>query len=89
MKNGLTIKKYKSQSTNRRIALGVTYAILIVAAVVWLIPLLWIFLSAFRCEYLDGTFVGRVTSNFFPKAVGFENFKLLFTKEYYGCSTRW
>ena len=85
MKNTVTVKRYKSQSMNRRVSLGVTYAILAVMGIIWLIPLLWIFLSAFRCEYqADGTFIGRVTSNFFPNAVGFENFKMLFTSTYYG-----
>ena len=85
MKNETAVKKYRSQSLNRRVSLGVTYALLIIGAIVWLIPLLWIFLSAFRCEYqADGTFIGRVTSNFFPHAIGIENFKLLFTSTYYG-----
>lgn len=78
-------KKFRSQSRNRRISLTVTYAILIVMALIWLIPLLWIVLSAFRCEYQpDGTFIGRVTSNFFPKSFGIENFKKLFSATYYG-----
>ena len=84
MKDNVKVKKFKSQSTNKRIGLGVTYTVLIIAGIIWLIPLLWIFLSAFRCEYQDGTFIGRVTSNFFPNAVGFENFRLLFTSTYYG-----
>ncbi|MBO4277168.1 MAG: sugar ABC transporter permease [Clostridia bacterium] len=85
MKDVVTKKKYSSQSRNRRVSLGVTYAILTVLAIIWLIPLLWIFLSAFRCEYqADGTFIGRVTSNYFPNAVGFQNFKDLFTATYYG-----
>ena len=85
MKDVVTKKKYSSQSRNRRVSLGVTYAILTVLAIIWLIPLLWIFLSALRCEYqADGTFIGRVTSNYFPNSVGFENFRLLFTSAYYG-----
>ena len=85
MKDIVTKKKFSSQSRNRRVSLGVTYAILTVLAIIWLIPLLWIFLSAFRCEYqADGTFIGRVTSNYFPNAVGFQNFKDLFTATYYG-----
>ena len=81
----ITKKKFSSQSRNRRVSLAVTYTILAVMAIIWLIPLVWIFISAFRCEYqADGTFIGRVTSNFFPKAVGFENFRLLFTEKYYG-----
>ena len=78
-------KKFKSQSRSRRIGLGVTYTILIILGIIWLIPLIWIVLSAFRCEYqLDGTFIGRVTSNFFPNAFGFKNFTDLFTATYYG-----
>ena len=78
-------KKVASQSRNRRVSLGATYTILIILGIIWLIPLVWIALSAFRCEYQpDGTFIGRVTSNFFPKAYGFKNFKDLFTATYYG-----
>ena len=78
-------KKFKSQSRSRRVSLGVTYTILVIMGIIWLIPLLWIVLSAFRCQYQpDGTFIGRVTSNFFPKAFGLKNFKDLFSATYYG-----
>ncbi len=84
MKNG-TAKKFRSQSRSRRVGLGVTYTLLVILGIIWLIPLIWICLSAFRCEYqADGTFIGRVTSEFFPKSVGFENFRLLFSSTYYG-----
>lgn len=84
MSNIARPKKVKSQSRNRRISLGVTYTILVILSIIWLIPLLWIVLSAFRCEYrADGTFIGTVTSNFFPKQYGFENFSKLFTASYY------
>lgn len=85
MSNNLRPKKVKSQSRNRRVSLGVTYAVLSVLSVIWLIPLAWIVLSAFRCEYQpDGTFIGRVTSSFFPKQFGFKNFADLFSSTYYG-----
>ena len=78
-------KKFASQSRNRRVSLGVTYAILTVLAIIWLVPLVWIILSAFRCEYRpDGTFIGTVTENFIPHAFGFKNFSDLFTATYYG-----
>ena len=78
-------KKFKSQSRNRKVSLGVTYTILVIMSLIWIIPLLWIFLSAFRCQYQpDGTFIGRVTSNFFPKSFGIKNFRDLFTSTYYG-----
>ncbi len=85
MSTNPNVKKYRSQSRTRRVSLSVTYTILIVLGVIWLIPLVWIVLSAFRCEYQDdGTFIGRVTSNFFPKAFGLKNFTDLFTATYYG-----
>ncbi len=80
-----TSKKVRSQSRAYKTSLGITYILLIVMGIIWLVPLLWIFLSAFRCEYQpDGTFIGTVTSNFFPKAYGFKNFADLFTATYYG-----
>jgi arabinogalactan oligomer/maltooligosaccharide transport system permease protein len=85
MSTNVRPKKVRSQSRNRRVSLGVTYTVLVVMSIIWLVPLIWIILSAFRCEYqLDGTFIGRVTSNFFPKQYGFKNFSDLFTATYYG-----
>ena len=78
-------KKVSSQSRNRRMSLSATYVILIILSVIWLVPLVWILLSAFRCEYQpDGTFIGRVTSSFFPRSYGFKNFSDLFSATYYG-----
>ena len=62
MSNLLRPKKFKSQARNRRISLGITYTVLALMSIIWLIPLLWIILSAFRCDYqADGTFIGTVT----------------------------
>lgn len=78
-------KKYRSQSRNRAVSLSVTYTILVILGIIWLIPLVWIVLSAFRCEFQpDGTFIGRVTSNFFPRSFGLKNFQDLFSATYYG-----
>ena len=77
-------KKVASQSRNRRVSLTVTYAILIILGIIWLVPFVWILLSAFRCDYQsDGTFIGTVTSYFFPKNFGFKNFADLFSATYY------
>lgn len=77
--------KVSSQSRNRRVSLAVTYTLLIVLGIIWLVPLVWIILSAFRCEYrADGTFIGTVTENYFPRVFGLKNFKDLFTATYYG-----
>ena len=77
--------KVSSQSRNRRVSLSVTYTLLIILGIIWLVPLVWIILSAFRCEYRpDGTFIGTVTENYFPRVYGLKNFKDLFTATYYG-----
>ena len=77
--------KVSSQSRNRRVSLAVTYTLLIVLGIIWLVPLVWIILTAFRCEYKpDGTFIGTVTGNYFPHAVGFKNFKDLFNLTFNG-----
>ncbi|MBR2746403.1 MAG: sugar ABC transporter permease [Erysipelotrichaceae bacterium] len=81
----MVLKKTRSASRAQKTSLAVTYILLIVMGIIWLVPLIWIVLSAFRCEYQpDGTFIGTVTSNFFPKAYGLKNFRDLFTATYYG-----
>ncbi|MBQ1522597.1 MAG: ABC transporter permease subunit [Erysipelotrichaceae bacterium] len=81
----MVLKKTRSASRAQKTSLAVTYVLLIVLGIIWLIPLIWIILSAFRCEYQpDGTFIGTVTSNFFPKAYGLKNFQDLFSATYYG-----
>jgi arabinogalactan oligomer/maltooligosaccharide transport system permease protein len=66
------------------VSLTITYAVLIILALMWLYPILWIVLSAFRVEYNDqGNLVGIVVSHYFPKSLGFENFRLLFTTTAY------
>ena len=78
-------KKYRSQKRVSRNSLIATYVVLIILAVIWVIPFVWILLSSLRCEYTaDGTFIGTVTSNFFPHQFGFDNFEKLFTGTYYG-----
>ncbi|MDR2867054.1 MAG: ABC transporter permease subunit [Acholeplasmatales bacterium] len=56
----------------------ISYAALIILSVIWLIPIVWMILTAFREEYVDGVFQGSVSSNFYPKGFGFENFRRLF-----------
>jgi len=76
-----TIKKEKS------VSLVITHAVLIILAIAWLYPILWVVLNAFRVEYNDqGDLIGIVVSHYFPKSLGFENFKRLFSTTYFG---RW
>lgn len=68
-----------SNKAKRGISTILGYLTLIVMSVVWIYPILWIVLSAFRNEYNDlGQLRGIVVSHYFPKQVGLENFNLLF-----------
>ena len=78
-------KKYKSAKRSGIASLTITHIVLIILAVVWLYPMLWIVLNAFRVEYNDqGDLIGIVVSHYFPKGMGIENFKRLFVNTYYG-----
>lgn len=79
MMNPLQKKKYRSQKGAELTSKIVSYFLLGLLSLIWIIPILWIVLSAFRVEYLpDGTFIGSTTSNYFPNRVGFDNFVKLF-----------
>lgn len=73
------LTKFKSASRSRIISTILGYITLIVMSVIWVYPILWIVLSAFRNEYNDlGQLRGIVVSHYFPKQLGLENFRLLF-----------
>lgn len=77
-------KKPSSQKANNIRSNIVAYVILILLSLIWIIPLLWIILSAFRTERNDmGMLIGTVSPNFFPKSMGFDNFVNLFTANLY------
>ncbi len=79
MMNPLQKKKYRSQKSAELSSKIVSYFLLGLLSLIWIVPVLWIVLSAFRVEYLpDGTFIGSTTSNYFPNRVGFDNFVRLF-----------
>ena len=67
-------KKYASQSRREAASLVGSYIILTILALIWIIPIIWIVLSAFRGD------VGIVSPDFVPKTFGIENFKTLFTR---------
>lgn len=78
-------KKYRSAKTARRVSLGVSYAALTILALIWIIPVLWVFMHAFRVQYnASGDVIGNVVSNFFPSGWGFDNFVKLFNYSYNG-----
>ncbi len=83
--NETTLVKHSSAKANRILGNVFTYVILIILSLIWIIPILWIVLSAFRTETNDtGQLIGTVVSNFFPKKVGFDNFVNLFTRSISG-----
>lgn len=80
MNNQLKEPKFKSVKQQEKKSAIIGYIILIVMAIIWIYPILWIVLSAFRAEFNDlGELRGIVVSHYFPKAFGLDNFALLFT----------
>ena len=67
-------KKYRSQKGAERSALITTYVVLGILALIWIIPIVWIVLTAFR-----GDVRGAVTGDYFPSSLGIGNFVYLFT----------
>lgn len=55
------------------------HLLLVILAIIWLYPIVWIVLQSFRVEYTDGQLVGIVVSHYFPKGLGLENYKNLFS----------
>lgn len=74
-------KKYRSQKAAERSSLAASYIVLTILALVWLIPIVWIVLAALSKN--SGT-VAEVKDYIPSSGIGFENFRLLFTKNYYG-----
>ncbi|MDY0317120.1 MAG: sugar ABC transporter permease [Candidatus Izemoplasmatales bacterium] len=71
-------KKFRSVKASKLSSTIFSYITLGILSIIWLYPILWIILSAFRVEYRDGNLITTVVGNYFPKGIGFENFKLLF-----------
>ncbi|MFA7032637.1 MAG: ABC transporter permease subunit [Bacilli bacterium] len=74
-----------TQRTNNILSRTFSYLGLVLLSLIWIIPILWIVLSAFRTEVnSDGDLIGIVVSNYFPTQLGFDNFINLFTNSFYG-----
>jgi arabinogalactan oligomer/maltooligosaccharide transport system permease protein len=63
---------------NKAIGTIVSHIVLIVLAIIWLYPILWIFLHSFREEYIDGFYRGIIYSRYFPNSYGLETYRRLF-----------
>ncbi|QWB96688.1 ABC transporter permease subunit [Mycoplasmatota bacterium] len=73
-----------SQKTKSKVSTTFSHILLTVLSVIWLYPIVWIVLSAFRTERNNqGALIGTVVSNYIPKEVGFENFSNLFSETYF------
>lgn len=70
----------KSMRKNRIIGFAAAELLLIILSAVWLVPIVWIVLQAFRAE------PGAITYTFFPKGLTLDNFVKLFTETLFG---RW
>ena len=79
-------KKFKSQKASRITSLTVSYIVLSILALIWIIPVFWIVLHSFRTDLNpDGSGLnGNVVSNFFPQRFGFDNYINLFSAEING-----
>ena len=71
-------KKYKSQKRAKLISTIMAYVLLVVLSIIWLYPILWIVLSAFRVEYNNNVFNPNVSRYYFPSGLGIRNFVDLF-----------
>jgi len=72
----MKVKSVKRRNIRKTIT---SHLILIILAIIWLYPILWMVLTAFRSEYNDqGKLIGIVSGNYFPKQLGFDNFINLF-----------
>lgn len=74
-------KKFKSVKRSNRISMVFSYILLVLLSVVWLYPIVWIVLNAFRVEFsTSGTPIRTVVSNYIPEGFGFDNFVYLFNE---------
>ena len=68
-------KKYRSKKVSERVTLAITYTVLIIISLIWLIPFLMLIILSFRGEP-----VGMSADYLFPKHWSFDNYITLFTK---------
>ena len=73
-------KKYKSLKRAKQLSTIGAYILLVILSIIWIYPILWIVLSAFRQEYTDGILDTRIVSHYFPRGFGIENFRMLFAE---------
>lgn len=79
------MKKIKLTLRSRAVmSRTISYFGLVLLALIWIIPILWIVLHSFRTEVnSDGQLIGIVVSNYFPNKYGWDNFSNLFQAKLY------
>ena len=79
-------KKFRSQKGARITSLVISYVLLTILALIWIIPIFWIALHSFRTDFNPdmSALNGNVVSNFFPHRFGFDNYINLFKMEIQG-----
>lgn len=73
--------KTNSMARNKKIADTTVHVILGIMAVIWVFPILWIVLTAFRTGTAPAVSSKETILYFFPKTITFKNFHTLFTNE--------
>lgn len=68
MMNNSKVKKPFSVKTKDSILKVLLHTVLVVLSVIWLFPILWMVLTAFRVEYNEaGVLIGSVQGSYFLK----------------------
>ncbi len=71
----------RKAKTGRILSNALAYSVLILLSVIWLYPILWIVVHAFRgADPVTGVYRGIVISSYFPSSFGIEAFSRLFTE---------
>ncbi|MFP4478322.1 MAG: sugar ABC transporter permease [Candidatus Izemoplasmatales bacterium] len=75
-----TSKLNRKTNIKKKIGTIIAHLVLIILAIIWLYPIVWIVLHSFREEYLDGFYRGIIYSSYFPNNYGLETYRRLFTE---------
>ena len=79
-----TKKDERRAKTARILSNTLAYSVLILLTIIWLYPIFWIVVHAFRgADPVTGAYRGIVISNYFPGSYGIEAFRRLFTETYF------
>ncbi len=75
--------KKNSYQRNKKISTAIIYVILTILSIIWVLPIIWVFITSFRAE------PGSFTNTFFPKSYTFNNYIKLFSDNQQFYFFRW